>query len=63
MDNLKVFKKMGRYFAAQITAINHSMQMAEQSGAASIGLESKLLVDAWNTLATDRNCLSSNSAY
>lgn len=54
---------MGRYFAAQITAINHSMQMSEQSGAASIGLESKLLVDAWNTLATDRNCLSSNSAY
>ena len=59
MDNLKVFKKMGRYVTAKINAISHSMQWAEQSSGTAMGLENRLLVDAWNTLA-DNNC--SNAA-
>ena len=60
MDNLKIFKKMGRYVAAQINAINNSMQMTEQSCSAAMGLENRLLVDAWNTVS-DRDALSTTS--
>ncbi|WP_205340236.1 hypothetical protein [Denitrificimonas caeni] len=60
MDNLKVFKKMGRYVAAQINAINNSMQVTEQSCNAAMGLENRLIVDAWNALA-DRDGVSTTS--
>ncbi len=61
MDNLKVFKKMGRYVAAQLNVISHSMQVAEQPSDTSMGLENQLIVDAWNTL-TDGDCLSTTRA-
>jgi hypothetical protein len=61
MDNLKVFKKMGRYVAAQITAISNSMQITEQTSNTAMGLENRLVVDAWNTLA-DRDGLNTTSA-
>lgn len=60
MDNLKVFKKMGRFVAAQINAISHSMQVVELHADNTMGLENRLLVDAWNTL-TDRDCSSTTS--
>ncbi len=61
MDNLKVFKKMGRFVAAQINAINNSIQLPELHAGDAMGLENRLLVDAWNTL-TDRDCSSSTRA-
>ena len=61
MDNLKVFKKMGRFVEAEINAINHSMQLSELHANDAMGLENRLLVDAWNTL-TDRDCSSTTSA-
>lgn len=59
MDNLKVFKKMGRYVTAQINAISQGMQLIKHPNDDVMGLENRLLVDAWNTLA-DNNC--SNAA-
>lgn len=61
MDNLKVFKKMGRYVAAQINAINLGMQLAEQPNHPELGLENRLLVDAWNTM-TDHDGIDAVSA-
>ncbi|HKM26095.1 MAG TPA: hypothetical protein VJY57_01475 [Thiopseudomonas sp.] len=61
MDSLKVFKTMSRYFTAQINAISHSMQLAEQPSGAAMGLENRLLVDAWNTLA-DRESIDTRCA-
>lgn len=60
MDNLKVFKKMGRFVAAQINMMSQSAQEAQQSGDSTMGLENQLIVDAWNTLA-DRDGLGSTS--
>ncbi|HHX36060.1 MAG TPA: hypothetical protein VL020_06480 [Pseudomonadales bacterium] len=60
MDNLKVFKKMGRFIATQITVMSNSMQVAGQPGHSTMGLENRLIVDAWNTL-TDSDCLSTTS--
>ncbi|MDY0207221.1 MAG: hypothetical protein RBR82_11455 [Pseudomonas sp.] len=54
MDNLKVFKTMGRYVTAQFNAINQTMLAAQPSNA-TMGLENQLLVDAWNTVA-NRDC-------
>ncbi len=51
MDNLKVFKTMGRFITAQINAISHSRDVLDQANHASMGLESRLLVDAWNIQA------------
>ncbi len=51
MDNLKVFKTMGRFITAQINAISHSRDVLDQASHASMGLESRLLVDAWNIQA------------
>ena len=53
MDNLKVFKKMGRYVTAQITTIKDGMQKILRSNENMMGLENQLIVDAWNTLADD----------
>ena len=61
MDNLKVFKTMSRYFTAQINAISHSMQLAGQPSGIAMGLENRLLVDAWNTLA-DRESIDARCA-
>lgn len=51
MDNLKVFKTMGRFITAQINAISQSCDVLDQATHASMGLESRLLVDAWNIQA------------
>ncbi len=61
MDNLKVFKKMGRYVSAQINAFSLSMQATEQSNRAGMGLENRLIVEAWNALA-DHDCSNAASA-
>lgn len=61
MDNLKVFKKMGRYVTAQINAFSHTMLAAEQSDRAAMGLENRLIVEAWNALA-DHDCSNTASA-
>ena len=60
MDNLKVFKKMGRFVAAQINMINQSAQLTQQTSDSAMGLENQLIVDAWNTLA-DRDGLTNSS--
>lgn len=60
MDNLKVFKKMGRYITAQINAFSNTMQTAEQSDRATMGLENRLIVEAWNALADHDSTYSSN---
>ncbi len=60
MDNLKVFKKMGRFVAAQINMMSQSAQEAQQSSDSTMGLENQLIVDAWNTLA-DRDGLTNSS--
>ena len=59
MDNLKVFKKMGRFVAAQFTVISH-MQATGQAANSAMGLENQLIVDAWNTL-NDNDCVSATS--
>jgi len=51
MDNLNVFKIMGRFITAQINAISQSCDVLDQATHASMGLESRLLVDAWNIQA------------
>ena len=51
MDNLKVFKKMGRFITAQINAINHSQSILDRHSRVPMGLESRLIVDAWNIQA------------
>ena len=51
MDNLKVFKKMGRFITAQINAITHGHNALDRHSHAAMGLESRLIVDAWNTQA------------
>ncbi len=61
MDNLKVFKKMGRYVSAQINAFSLSMQTTEQSDRTGMGLENRLIVEAWNALA-DQDCSNAVSA-
>ena len=48
MDNLNVFKIMGRFITAQINAISQSCDISDRATHASMGLESRLLVDAWN---------------
>lgn len=60
MDNLKVFKKMGRFVAAQFTVISHTMQATGQTANSAMGLENQLIVDAWNTL-NDNDCVSVTS--
>lgn len=60
MDNLKVFKKMGRFVAAQINMINQSAQLTQQTSDSAMGLENQLIVDAWNTLS-DRDGLTNSS--
>ncbi|MDY7219194.1 hypothetical protein TOI97_06380 [Denitrificimonas sp. JX-1] len=54
MDNLKVFKKMGRFVAAQINMLSESAQITDQTTDSIMGLENQLIVDAWNTI-TDRD--------
>lgn len=49
MDNLKVFKTMGRFITAQINAISHSQNALDRHNLMPMGLESRLIVDAWNT--------------
>ncbi len=62
MDNLKVFKKMGRFVAAQFTVISHTMQATGQAANSAMGLENQLIVDAWNALNDrDRDCVSATS--
>ena len=51
MDNLNVFKIMGRFITAQINAISHSRDVLGQANHASMGLESRHLVEAWNIQA------------
>lgn len=60
MDNLKVFKKMGRFVAAQINMINQSAQLPQQPSDSAMGLENQLIVDAWNMLS-DRDGLTNSS--
>jgi hypothetical protein len=61
MDNLNVFKKMGRYVTAQINALSQTMQATEQSGRAAMGLENRLVVEAWNTLADHDGSISASA--
>ena len=61
MDNLKVFKIMGRFITAQINAINHSQSDLDRHSHSSMGLESRLIVDAWNIQA-DHDCCTTPTA-
>lgn len=61
MDNLKVFKKMGRFITAQINAISQSQNALDRHSRAPMGLESRLIVDAWNIQA-DHACCTAPAA-
>ncbi|MDY0248778.1 MAG: hypothetical protein RBR45_01835 [Pseudomonas sp.] len=56
MDNLKVFKKMGRFITAQINAISHGQNALDRHSHVPMGLESRLIVDAWNTQVEQNGC-------
>lgn len=55
MDNLKVFKKMGRFITTQINAMNDRQVFLDRHSNAPMGLESRLIVDVWNIQADHNN--------
>ena len=56
MDNLNIFKKMGRFITAQLNLGNRTQSVLTHHQDILLRQESRLIIDAWNIQAAHHCC-------